>query len=79
MEEIIIHGFIVYTYNIKYKRKKHLLFKLTNSVTFAQLLMLHACVKVQKSKTYIWVVLEEKNDVNIFGSIEIPFLIYQAS
>ena len=48
MEVIIIFWFVVSTYNTNYKKKKHWLLRLKNSVTLAELLMLiHACIKEQ--------------------------------
>ena len=43
----IFFGFIVSVYNTKYKKKKRWLFKLTNSVSIAQLKMFHTYIKVQ--------------------------------
>ena len=43
-------GFIASTYKTKYKKKKHWLFKSTNFLTFAQGLMFHACMEVQKPR-----------------------------
>ena len=72
------------TINTKYKKKKHWLCKLTKSVTIAQLLILHAYITVQKPRVcfsckclvVVWGVLEKRNHVDIFESIESPFLIY---
>ena len=43
----VLSGFVVSAYNTKYKKKKSWLFRLTNSVTLAQLKMFHACIKKQ--------------------------------
>ena len=43
----VFFGFVVSAYNTKYKKKNLRLFKLTDSFTFAQLQMLHACIKVK--------------------------------
>ena len=85
--EVIFFGFVVSAYNTKYKKKKSQLFRLTNSVTLSQLKMSHACIKKQIPSVCRWckyliggsVVLEEKNHVDISGSVESPFLIYSAS
>ena len=53
MEVIIIFWFVVSTCNSRCKKKKQWLFKLTNSGTLAQCLMLHACIKVQKLGVFV--------------------------
>ena len=55
MEVIIIFWFVVSTYNTNYKKKKHWLLRLKNSVTLAELLMLvHACIKEQNPRACLW-------------------------
>ena len=73
----LFSGFLVSIYNIKYKRKKRGLFNLTDFLTFAQLMMLHACIKVPRPR--LLVVLEEQNHLEISESKERPFLIYPAN
>ena len=76
--------YFLFTYNTKYKKKRHWLFLLTNSITLAQLLLLHACITVQQPRVccsckclaLVWVVLKEWNHVEIFQGLESPFLIY---
>ena len=86
MEVIQFSDLVVSAYNSKCKKNKSWLFKLIISITFTQLLMPHACIKVQNQELVVEVsVLEvhgwywRKNHVGISGNIEIPFLIYPAS
>ena len=71
-------------YNTKYKKKQHRFFKLTNSVTLAHLLVLHISITVQmlrvrcscKCLLLVWLLLKERNRVDINENMESPFLIY---
>ena len=47
MEVTMFFWFVVFPYNTKYKKKKSCVFRLTNSVTLAQVKMFHVCIKKQ--------------------------------
>ena len=47
MKVIILFWLLVSACNTKYKKKKRWLFRITNSVTLAQLKMFYACIKKQ--------------------------------